>query len=202
MNIAVLVDVNGEVMPFSNKGKIAIYEKQEGFWKVIKEIIYNLEQDKGLVYMRGRIAQLIQSLSYNSKVFIAAKVTGVAYFELEKQGFSVWEIDGKPEEVLDDIMLEENSRKEEKVVTAKISTPEQISDGCFAISIKSIQENVEGITSKQVLQGFVRKGDFKQLVINCNHVPPWLQAEVIDRSLRCQVERIDMNDYKIILAKE
>lgn len=202
MNIAVLVDDNGEVMPFANEGKIAIYEKQDSSWNIIKEIDYKLEQEKGLVHMRSKIAQLIQALSQTSKVFIATKVTGVAYFELEKQGFSVWEIEGKPEEFLDEILLEENSCKEEQVVTAKISIPEQISDGCFAISIKSIQENISGITSKQVLQGFVRKGDFKQLVINCNHVPPWLQAEVIDRSLRCQVERIDMNDYKIILAKE
>lgn len=202
MNIAVLVDNDGSVLPFANKGKIMIYDKQKDGWKIVKDILYDLEQEKGLAHMRNKISKLVTLIGYNSKVFIATKVIGIPYFEFEKQGFSVWEIEGRPEDFLDEVMNEENLCKEESVVTAKISVPEKISDGCFAISIKSIQENTMGITSKQVLQGFVRKSDFRQLVINCNHVPPWLQAEVIDSSLRCQIEKIDINDYKIILVKE
>ncbi len=58
-----------------------------------------------------------------------------------------------------------------------IPAPVEIAFGRFTISIKEIQGNHPEVSSRMVLQEFIRTGAFIELEIVCDHVPPWIEVE-------------------------
>ncbi|TEB10536.1 Fe-only nitrogenase accessory AnfO family protein [Pelotomaculum propionicicum] len=138
------------------------------------------------------------------RVFAGLSIAGLSYYELEKAGFSVWEFEGKPLEFLDYVLAEEEEKRGQINNRGKNGVelaPVEISNGYYRISIKEIQENDIGITSKQALLPFLRQGRFDYLEIMCNHVPPWLQAELLGGGYSGEIEKIDHKEVKIILSR-
>jgi hypothetical protein len=82
-----------------------------------------------------------------------------------------------------------------------IPAPEERTPGNFYISIKEIQRNKPEITSKQVLQQFIRKGGFHTIEIICGHVPPWLEVEAADGGLTYEAEQLGRNEIKVKIVK-
>ncbi|MDA8213485.1 MAG: nitrogenase, partial [Clostridia bacterium] len=59
-----------------------------------------------------------------------------------------------------------------------------------------------GVTSKQVLLPFLRKGKFYSLEVICSHLPPWLEAELMSGNLTSSVAKISSNELRVIIAKK
>ena len=204
--IAAYVGENGKTASLYDQGKIIVYRKSQGAWQLAREREFTLDQNLGMRELRGKMAEALEFLA-GCKVFVGLSIAGVPYFELEKARFSVWEYEGAPAEFLDSIMEEE----EEKQVQAAegdggkiMLEPVETAAGCYHISIKEVQEKDTGYTSKQLLLPFLRKGRFYSLEVRCNHVPPWLEAELAggDRNLSGEVKKVAANETKVLITRK
>lgn len=200
--IAVHTGAGGETAAINSPGKVVVYCKRMGIWGVERTTAFSLAQEKGLREMRKQMAELVNGLG-DCKIFVARAITGVPYYELEKAGCSIWEFDGKPEVFLDHILAKEEEADAEAhtAVSFVPPVPEHMGSGCYHISIKEIQESETGFTTKQVLLPLLRKMDFYQLNIVCNHVPPWLEAETMTGGLILSTEKIAPGEMRATLRK-
>lgn len=202
-DIAVYVGENGATTSFYEKGRIVVYRKKRGKWNVLREKDVILDQNMGMKELRGKMREVLFFLN-GCQVFVGLSIVGVPYFELERSNFSVWEFEGKPVEFLDYILdKEEEARVPEAGHTHEPQlAPVEISGGCYRISLKEIQENNTGVTSKQALLPFLRKGNYFSLEVICSHFPPWLEAEIISGNLDWQTEITGPNEIRIILTRK
>jgi len=204
LDIAVLTGKNGETISMDEPGTIAVYQRRQGKWDVLRETEFALDRRSGLGELRRQMAQILDFLG-ECKIFVALSVTGLPYFELEKAHCRVWEFEGKPENFLDYVLHreeEEQHMKEESRAGAEIPAPVETSNGCYRISLTEIQARNSGFTSKQVLLPFLRKAAFYSLEVICSHVPPWLEAETLNGNLASQVERISRDEIRVIITKK
>ena len=201
-DIAVCIGANGATSSLYDASAIVIYHKKQGSWHLGSEKKISLNKEAGLAGLRLEMADIISFLG-KCKVFVGWAVVGVPYFELEKMQCSIWEFEGAPLSFLDYVIAqEENKLVNSEVATSNvIPVPIEREPGDFYISIKEVQENGNGITSKQVLMPVLRQGKFYSLEVLCNHIPPWLQLELQDGNLASRVEKITPTETHIYISK-
>ncbi len=177
-DIAAYVDKHGFTISLYDPGKLVIYRKGQGNWQACREKEFNPAAEEGLSGLRRMMGEILDFMG-DCRVFVGYTVSGIPYFELEKSKCSVWEIGGNPQYFLDYILSyeEKEQSEEQKNMAAVVPAPVEIGAGRYRVSIKEIQESGGGITSKQVLRPFLRRGEFFELEVICSHVPPWLEAE-------------------------
>ncbi len=202
-NIAACINDNGMTSSFYEASAVIIYEKKEGIWQVVKEKKISLDQQAGLAGLRRQMAEIILFLE-QCKIIIGLSVVGVPYFELEKQQCSIWEFDGNPLSFLDYVLDKELEKANNSQLQPSFTIPVLVErgNGEYYISIKEIQENNSGITSKQVLLAFLRKENFYNLEVLCNHVPPWLESELTGGSLIGSIEKVAPTQTRIYISKK
>jgi Fe-only nitrogenase accessory protein AnfO len=202
--VAVCINDNGVTSSLDEANAIVIYQKVQGSWKVIKEQKFSLDKEAGLVGLRRQMAEIILFLG-QCKIFVGCAVVGVPYFELEKNQCSIWEFEGKqkPLSFLDYVLKQEEDKEEEEQSQGNnvIPLPIERQKGDYYISIKEIQENTGGISSKQVLLPFLRQGKFYRLEVLCNHIPPWLEAELTGGNLVGEVEKTAPAETHVYISK-
>lgn len=203
LDIAVYMGDSGETASLYEKGKLVVYRKMQQKWSLLGEKDFVLEQGRGLPGMRAGMAELLGFIA-GCRVFVGREVAGVPYFELEKAGLSVWEFEGRPGDFLDYVLEkeEEEQREAARQRTAIQTAPVEISGGCYTFSLKEIQEGNAGITSKQALLPFLKKGDFYSLEVVCSHVPPWLEAEFAAGGLAGEVQKTGPNEVRVTITKK
>lgn len=201
--IAIHVGPMGETADLSQPGKLLLFQKEQDAWKIYREQSFTLNQGKGLRETRKQMTELLESLQ-ECKVFVAGSITGVPYYELERAGFSVWEISGKPADFLDHVLFKEEEADAAVDLTPTIELPvaTELGDGKFHISIKEIQESDAGVTSKQILLPLLRRAGWYQFEVLCNHIPPWIEAEAIMGSIVCETKRIAPGEVLLVLSKK
>lgn len=202
-DIAVFVGDNGETVSLCEKGRIVVYRKEPARWKALREKYFFLDTGLGVKELRRQMGEALLFLE-DCKIFVGLSVTGVPYFELEKSGAAIWEFEGKPGEFLDYI-LEKEEEIQDRNTTGKTIvqlSPEETSPGCYSVSIKEIQEKNAGITSKQALLPFLRRGGFYSLEVRCNHVPPWLEAEMNSGGFTGEVNKTDNDEVIVTIMKK
>ncbi|HEX3014948.1 MAG TPA: Fe-only nitrogenase accessory AnfO family protein [Desulfobacteria bacterium] len=201
-DIAVFLNDSGDAASLNQTGRIVIYHKEQSQWRVLRVRSFCLDKNGGLKGLRQSMVDVLKFLDA-CKIFVALSVVGVPYFELEKAKCSIWELDGKPEDFLDYILEEEEKTSPGQENTHNlIPLPIGVSDGCYTVSLEELQANNSGITSKQVLLPFLRKGQFYSVEVRCNHIPPWLEAEALAGSLDLQVEKLGQNELKLLIMKK
>lgn len=203
MDVAVLLGATGETVSIYEPGQVVIFRKKNGSWEVTKKEELFLSKSLGLNGLREKMAETLGFLD-KCRVFTARSITGVPYYELEKAGCSVWEFEGRPESFLDYIVEKEEEERLEAGAkqVATPPTPVETSNGCYFISLKEIQANNTGFTSKQALLPFLRQGKFYSVEVVCNHVPPWLEAELAGGNLSVHIEKISKDELRVIIAKK
>ena len=198
-DIAVYVNENGETAPLNFPGKLVVYRKRQGGWKACRERRFNPASAEGMAGLR-RMMEEVAEVMDSCKIFVGHTVTGIPYFELEKSKCKVWEMQGKPGDFLDYILSCEDDEQSlaSKSTAVVIPVPTEIGGGRYRVSIKEIQDSGGGITSKQVLQPFLRRENFFELEVICSHVPPWLEAEFAAGTLKGEIFQ---GGKKIIISK-
>jgi len=200
--IAAILGTDGCSSTLSEPGTVIVYRKRGCSFEPVREMAFALDQDKGLKELRAKMAELIRFLE-GCEIFVARSASGALYFELEKAGFSIWEIAGKPEDILAIVLEDEEKERVAAQVPglAGIPAPVERSSGSFFISIKEIQGQSPVISSKQVLQQFIRKGTFRELEIICDHVPPWIEMDAECRGFSLRSEKLGPNECRVRLTK-
>ena len=200
--IAAILGPGGASIPLTESGTVVVYRRVQGAWEKDREMAFAIEAALGLRDLRNKVEEL-KAFLRDCRVFVAKSASGALFFELEKARLSVWEIAGKPAEFLDNVWRDE---KDEQMATclpadAGIPAPTETSPGHFAISIKEIQGKRPEVSSKQVLQDFVRRGAFEKLEILCDHLPPWIEVDATRCGYEVGTEQIGKNEIKVRLTK-
>ncbi len=198
--IAVFLGRNGDTCSIYQPGKVAIYQREEEKWQVVRARDFDLEQCSGMLGLRQRIWELLTFME-DCRIFVAKSITGIPYYELEKANCSLWEIDGNPLQFLDFILDKEEADQEIREDNPLL-IPIEVSPGQYRISLQSIQEKHAGFTSKQVLRPFLRRGDYKVLEVYCSHVPPWLELDLAAQNLEWEIKQLGEMEYKIAITKK
>jgi Fe-only nitrogenase accessory protein AnfO len=202
-DIAVYLDKNGETAALNGPGKLVVFRKRRGFWKAVREKDFAAVEKGGISGLRRAMGEIIKFMG-QCKIFVGQAVTGVPYFELEKSNCVVWEMQGRPGDFLEYILCREEveQRVEQKTAAAVVPVPVEVGEGRYRVSIKEIQDGGGGLTSKQVLQPFLRRGGFYELEITCSHVPPWLEAEFTAGAYKGRVISSGQGEVKVVLSKK
>ena len=200
--IAAILGPDGATVPLSEPGTVVVFRRVRGAWEKDREAPFSIEQARGLRELRLRVEDL-RSLLRDCRVFVAKAASGALFFELEKAKVAVWEIAGTPDVFLDTVWRYEK-REQAAECAAPVSgipAPEESAPGRFFISIKEIQGNRPEISSKQVLQEFVRRGSFAELAILCDHLPPWIEMDAERRGYLVTSEQRGKNEVLVKLTK-
>ena len=199
--IAVLMAVNGETAPMDQGGLLRVYRRQEGSWQEERSMPLLMSAGGGLAGLRKQLAAMVNFLD-GCRVVVASAITGVPYYELEKAGCSLWEMQGAPTGWLDEVLAGEELQAAVKpeAEAIKIPVPEEVGEGRYRISISEVQRASGGITSKQVLQPWLQGKSFSSLEIVCTHVPPWLECEwQSGGSFAGEKEKLPSGEWKVLL---
>ncbi|SCM82779.1 Nitrogenase iron-iron accessory protein AnfO [uncultured Sporomusa sp.] len=198
--IAVFVGDNGSTAALTEPGRVIVYQRQQGKWKPVREILFSLERSLGMPEVRRQLAAMLEALG-NCRVFVARTVSGLLYKELEQAGFSIWEFAGQPSSFLEYILVQEEfTVRQPATLQAVIPASMETEPGCYQVSLKEIQQSGSGLTSKQVLQPLLN-GNFYCIEVVCSHIPPWLEAECACGRFDCKVERL-AEGIKLVIKKQ
>jgi Fe-only nitrogenase accessory protein AnfO len=201
--IAVITGSDGQTVPLSEPGTVAVYRRERGTWMVERQLPFALEVDGGLAGLRRRMGELIAFLG-TCRTFVARSASGAFFFELEKAECQVFECAGSPAEFLDIVWLEAKEVLEEKTPLppgADIPAPLEITPGKYYISISEIQGKRPEVSSKQVLRSFVNAGAFLELEIICDHMPPWIEIDAERLGYEISSERTGIHDLKVLVRR-
>jgi len=202
-DIAVCINASGASSSLYDASAIVIYQKYQGLWQLSREMEISLDKQGGMAGLRRQMAEIILFLG-ECKIFVGGAVVGVPYFELEKMQCSIWEFEGAPLAFLDYVLAQEEDKlaNNSTVTSSAIPVLLERENGDYYISIKEIQENGGGITSKQVLMPILRQGKFYSLEVLCNHLPPWLEVELTAGNLASRVEKITPSETHLYITKQ
>jgi Fe-only nitrogenase accessory protein AnfO len=200
--IAAFIGGDGRTVPLNEPGTVTVFRRERGTWVKTRETAFALDPAHGLRELRQDVSGLLAFLG-DCRVLVAKSASGALYFELEKARCSVWEIAGAPAEFFDEVWRDEKESQaaEPLPAGADIPAPLELSPGKFYLSIKEIQGKRPEVSSKQVLQQFVQQGQFAELEIICDHVPPWIEMEADRRGYDLSSERIGQNELKVLIRK-
>ena len=204
MEIAVLVGPTGETALMQDATQIQIYQYSCRIGEMCRNMPFSLESTQGLPSMREYMKNVLEFLG-ECRTLVGLSVTGLLFFELEKAGFTIWELAGSPLDVIDSIINAEANAKAELNSSCEISIiisrpePQMISPGCYSVSLKDIQNCNGMVTSKQILFPLLKNMDFRSLEIICTHVPPWLEQQILTGQLTGQVNKINHQETRVTI---
>jgi Fe-only nitrogenase accessory protein AnfO len=188
MDIAVVMDTQGRSSAFGENTIIRIYSKGEGGWIMKDEMNYRIGQQKTPVGIRNGLKEVGEWLG-ECKLMIASEISGIYYTYFEGLQFNIWEMEGNPEEYLDYVYHSELEEQKKETVQMKPVTPVLVRDASYYIDLKEIMSDKTLLTSKQVLLPFFKEGKFKQIIIDCDHIPRWFENELEEMNLRAEVQK-------------
>ncbi|MDK2867518.1 MAG: hypothetical protein PWP38_1833 [Clostridiales bacterium] len=198
MQIAVLMNEQEQTSTFGESGKLVVFEYLGDHWDSIREIDYDITETEGMNDMREQLRALGEAIT-PCRNLVAAKLNGLAYTTYEVMGFQLWEIAGKPDLFLNQIREQEIERMETEANVAAIPlpTPEALPEtGSYFLDLEKAKMHY---TSKQVLYPFLKAGNFKNLKLQCSHVPPWFERELQNMGYQYKAERTEDRQYVVII---
>lgn len=200
--IGVLIGKNNETTTIYESGIVVVYKKEDKKWKVLSEIIFNMNTSQGIPEIHKRVENLIENLE-DCKVFVAKKVEGTPYTLLKKAEFTIVEAAGNPSEFLDDLLEmfeEDKKKKEESKNRVNIEPIELDKSGYYFIDLKKVQDNNPGISSKKVLIPFLNNKTFYELKVSCSHIPPWFENELNKLNMKMNVKEVKKDIYEVNIS--
>ena len=196
--IGVYEGPDGAAAPLDRPGTVVVYRRAQGTWEPDRLADFDAGRARGMRELRLMMGEMLQFLGA-CRVFVARSVAGVPYFELEKAGYSIWELEGRPAGFLEHVWADEaRAREAEQARKAPdLPVPEETAPGSYYIDIRDLQGGNADLTSKQVLQQFIRRGGFHTLSIACSHVPPWVEMEALGHGFGCEIEQLGRHEFQV-----
>ncbi|MEA4923688.1 MAG: Fe-only nitrogenase accessory AnfO family protein [Syntrophomonadaceae bacterium] len=203
MEIAVLIAENGDIAPLQEATYIQVYRNICNIWEPDRSMPLTIPWTQGLPAMR-KYMQIIVEFLGECRTLTGLSVIGLPYFELEKAGCTIWELPGSPYDALGRILEAETAAAELPPLNIAMPSilPQEISPGCYSISIKAIQNCNHKITSKQILLPLLKDMNFCSLEVTCSHLPPWLEQQIITGQLNARIIPVGPLETKIVINGE
>lgn len=199
--IAVLLNNDEETETMYASTVIKVYSKEKSYWEVVNQFPFTLKNSTTVKSIRESLVNLVEKLE-ECKAIVAKELSGIPQTVLDMSGFTILEVEGKPEDFLDEVVesLEKYqislpySNKECNISPVPINN-----EGNYYINLKEIQNNNQGVSSKQALRPFLNNTTFYELTIVCSHIPNWLEGELKKLNMALNTTMVTQNEYKIII---
>lgn len=199
--IAVFLDENNNISSFLDGTIVKIFEKDEKQWRINKLIPIDMAKISGIQAIRHGFRNLIDDFD-GCKIVVVKKGFGIAYSVFYAEDFSVWELPGKAEEVLDSVLsiekehdtIEENKGENKNYI-------EEVKNGEYYLDLIKLQLEDPEVSSKKVLLPFIETTVFEALKLRCCHVPPWLRSHSENKDLSFQVKKINNQDFEVTIKR-
>ncbi|MDS0526901.1 nitrogenase [Clostridium sp. SHJSY1] len=200
--IAVFLNSKDEITTFLEATKLKIFQKMYERWNVYKELSINMDNVKGIRAIRYGFLKLIDEFE-DCKIVVVKKGFGIAYSVFYSADFSVWELPGKAEEVLDKILKQEHIHEIDEAISYQKNANkiEKIKQGEYYLDLIKAQIEDPELSSKKALLPFIETTSFDALKLRCCHVPPWLRTHSDKNNLSFDVKKISNQDFEVTLKK-
>lgn len=201
--IAVLLNNAGQTETMYASTIIEVYSKEKSYWEVVNQFPFTLKNLTTVKLIRESLVNLIGKLD-ECKIIVAKELSGIPHTVLDMSGFTILEVEGKPEDFLDEILesLEKYQISllySDKDKECNISPVPINNEGGFYINLKEIQNNNQGVSSKQALRPFLNNTTFYELTVVCSHIPNWLDGELKKLNMALNTTMVTQNEYKITI---
>ncbi|MBD7910303.1 Fe-only nitrogenase accessory AnfO family protein [Clostridium cibarium] len=200
--IAVFLDAKDEIATFLEATKLKIFHKKEKMWIIYKKLDVDMKDVKGIRALRHGYLKLIDEFD-DCKIVVVKKGYGIPYSVFYSKDFSIWELPGKAEGILDEVLNQEMKHEAEEELKFNENKNKiiKIKEGEYYLDlIKAQLENPE-LSSKKALLPFIETTAFDALKLRCCHVPPWLRSHSDKNNLSFDVKRVTDQDFEMILKK-
>lgn len=188
MEIAVLVNSEGNTTGFEKDGIIRVYKKAECQWNMTRGMEYHLGQAEDSLSLHERIREICGWLG-DCRIIVVNRIRGIHYIAFEEKQVSMLEISGKPEAFLDDLQECLKHERTGQTVPMEHKTIVELRQGIYHADLREVMKGNTSYSSKQILLPFLKNNKFTLLEILCSHVPKWLEQEQIGLGLRISVEK-------------
>ncbi len=192
MKIAVFVDTEGKTASLYQQGTVRVYESWPSGWQPVREIPFGLSEEMGLAEIRTHILSMLAGLD-GCRHFVARAINGAMLSYFDGMGIVMWKLAGDPVGFLSHIqhIVEDKARQEQTgqgVTAAMFIKPGNVA-GEYRLNLIDALDSDSALTSKQVLQPFLRLLDFTKLELVCHHLPKWFDRELPQLKLTLASEK-------------
>ena len=198
--IAVFLDEENEISSFSTAKCVKIFAREEDLWKVKKEIlIKRISIEKGIKEIREEYMTLASQME-DCKIIVVNKAVGIPYSVFYTADFSVWELEGNPINILDEIITKEKEEEEREDNEEEIA--KKLGEGHYFIDLMELELLNPEMSSKKAIIPYLKEEDVKKIEIHCCHVPPWLIKEKDGGTIELDIQEVKRNDFMVIVKKK
>lgn len=200
--VAVMLNKDCEAAALIDTYCIQVYRKDNEQWHNERNIPFSMGGAQAITQVREKIKCLIAQIE-DCKVIAASEMLGLTYNIFDSYGFNVYEVHGKPEKFLDEILLSEELEDQNKSVKTsergnyypqKTDAP-----GNYFLNLKTLLATSPLISSKQALIPFVKDISFNELEVICDHVPKWFETFFKELNMSCCIEKLKINEYRVVV---
>lgn len=188
MEIAVLVNSEGNTSGFDKDGTIRIYSKVNCEWTVVRHMEYRTENIPDSMTLHIRIREICDWLE-NCKIIVVSRIRGIHYIAFEEKQISMLEIKGVPEAFLEDIRECVQHRRTGKEIPMEHNAIFELREGIFHTDLREVMKGNTSYNSKQILLPFIKTHKFSSLEIICDHIPKWLENDQTELNIRISAEK-------------
>ena len=173
--IALTINNNNRLCTFPDSSYVKIMQRTSEAWQTEKMLPINL-QVTSTEELRTRIRNLIDNVP-DCRILLSAAVRGIPYHVFDKMGFAIFEAPSVSETLLNDIVKEVATNKEELTDDRLVSqTPVEIITGCYYLDYLLLESKHPEVTTKKALLPFFDSTPFFSLTVRLSHLPPWLEV--------------------------
>jgi Fe-only nitrogenase accessory protein AnfO len=165
LKIAVVENEKQKASSIFEPGFIAIYEEDDGEWKVLTRFENKVCNAKGMAAVRTAVADTIKQLG-DVKIIIASEIPGIASGTFQAAGFDIFLVENSVLNVLDSIKkevieaIEKRQKEPPKFDITQFLEP-RVNKGDFSINIEEIMFKNPELTSKKIRHFLIYSGATK-----------------------------------------
>ncbi|MDF2510311.1 MAG: Fe-only nitrogenase accessory protein AnfO [Herbinix sp.] len=183
MRIAVCTDEAGQTSQIWEGSAVRIYSKKNNLWCIDEELPYTVATTISLTEAKESFSVLLHKIR-DCKVFVAVEVSGQFYYQLEFRHMNSYNATGEPAQYLDSILAaeitEQNlaSRKKAEALSDPTKPQPTEQEGVYYINLSKAMADSPCLTSKSILLPILAERNFKEIIIECQHIPRWFEADL------------------------
>jgi len=197
IRVAVAQEVSGLVRNMIEPGRIAVYERSVEGWTVTEAFVF--EPAGGIAGLRSALGLLAQRLN-GCRILVSRKVEGIAYKELNRIGFHLFEADQIDDAVFDGILHDIHVSEDAEQPTVFNAPYSLLQDGHFFLDLVMLQEAYPDISSKKAFRSFLENAEFLSFTLLCAHLPPWVNEVAERRMLGIKEEHLPSGTVRVTIA--
>ena len=202
MKIAVFINENGYVLPFSASGVVELYSDDLGEWQCVNQIPFDLSNALAINDIRLRTKMLVSEFE-DCEMLVIESIKGLAKVILEEFRVGTWQFKGiflfRLLDKIKDELLKVKAEQIKEVVSPTLVGNEV--DAIYEINLGAILDSDCGLNSREILIPFMQNTSFRKLTIDCNHAPKWFEMTMCLLKLKYDITETEDGQVRNIILQ-